>query len=132
MIEREIIWRLLTGPQSDTIRQIGLADSDLSLVSRAIGWIRDNYAEPMRIDDLARLSGMSASAISSALPSGNGHEPVAVSEADPAAGSPLAVGRHGPVTSQASVISSATTAPRNSTVSTGACSGPRQAKTPPA
>ena len=62
MIEREIIWRLLTGPQGDTVRQIGLADSDLSHVSRAIGWIRDNYAEPMRIDDLARLSGMSASA----------------------------------------------------------------------
>ena len=62
MIEREIIWRLLTGPQGTTIRQIGLADSDLSHVSRAIGWIRDNYAEPMRIDDLARLSGMSASA----------------------------------------------------------------------
>jgi transcriptional regulator GlxA family with amidase domain len=62
MIEREIIWRLLTGPQGGTIRQIGLADSDLSLVSRAIGWIRDNYTEPMRIDDLARLSGMSPSA----------------------------------------------------------------------
>lgn len=62
MLEREIIWRLLTGPQSDTIRQIGLADSDLSLVNRAIGWIRDNYAEPMRIDDLAQLSGMSPSA----------------------------------------------------------------------
>jgi AraC-like DNA-binding protein len=62
MIEREIIWRLLTGPQGGTIRQIGLADSDLSLVSRAIGWLRDNYPEPMRIDDLARLSGMSPSA----------------------------------------------------------------------
>ena len=62
MIEREIIWRLLTGPQGGTIRQIGLADSDLSHVSRAISWIRENYAEPMRIDDLARLSGMSPSA----------------------------------------------------------------------
>lgn len=54
--------RLLTGPQGGTTRQIGLADSDLSLVSRAIAWIRDNYAEPTRIDDLARLSGMSPSA----------------------------------------------------------------------
>jgi AraC-like DNA-binding protein len=62
MIEKEILWRALTGPQGDTVRQIGLADSDLSHVSRAIAWIRDNYAEPMRIDDLARLSGMSASA----------------------------------------------------------------------
>ena len=44
------------------MRQIGLADSGLSHVDRAIAWIRDNYAEPMRIDDLARLSGMSVSA----------------------------------------------------------------------
>jgi AraC-like DNA-binding protein len=62
LIENEILWRFLTGPQGDTLRQIGLADSDLTHVSRAIGWIRDNYAEPMRVDDLAGLSGMSASA----------------------------------------------------------------------
>jgi transcriptional regulator GlxA family with amidase domain len=59
---QEILWRALTGPLGDTVRQIGLADSDLSHVSRAIAWIRGNYAEPMRIDDLARLSGMSGSA----------------------------------------------------------------------
>lgn len=62
MIEREILWRLLTGPHGAMVRQIGLADSGLSHVSRAIHWIRDNYAEPMRIDDLARLAGMSPSA----------------------------------------------------------------------
>ena len=62
LIAQEILWRALTGPLGDTVRQIGLADSDLSHVSRAIAWIRDNYAEPMRIDDLARLSGMSTSA----------------------------------------------------------------------
>jgi AraC-like DNA-binding protein len=62
LVMQEMLWRLLTGPLGDTMRQIGLADSDLSHVSRAIAWIRDNYAEPMRIDDLARLSGMSVSA----------------------------------------------------------------------
>ncbi|MFC0447240.1 AraC family transcriptional regulator [Rhodococcus jostii] len=62
LIEREILWRLLTGPHGSTIRQIGIADSDLSHVSRAIHWIRDNYAAPMRIEDLARLSSMSVSA----------------------------------------------------------------------
>ncbi|WP_291416168.1 helix-turn-helix domain-containing protein [Actinophytocola sp.] len=31
-------------------------------MSRAIRWVRDNYAEPMRIEDLARLAGMSTSA----------------------------------------------------------------------
>jgi AraC-like DNA-binding protein len=62
LVEQEILWRLLTGPQGSVARQIGLADSELAHVSRAIGWIRDNYAEPLRIEDLARLSGMSASA----------------------------------------------------------------------
>jgi AraC-like DNA-binding protein len=62
MIEREILWRMLTGPHGGMIRQIGLADSGLTHVNRAIRWIRGNYAEPMRIEDLARLAGMSASA----------------------------------------------------------------------
>jgi AraC-like DNA-binding protein len=62
LIEREILWRLLTGPHGAMIRQIGLADSGLSHVGRSITWIRDNYAEPMRIADLARLAGMSESA----------------------------------------------------------------------
>ncbi|MEV0384784.1 AraC family transcriptional regulator [Nonomuraea sp. NPDC050643] len=62
LAEREILWRLLTGPHGGMIRQIGLADSSLTHVSRVIGWIRDHYAEPMRIEDLARLAGMSPSA----------------------------------------------------------------------
>ncbi len=56
LVEREILWRLLTGPFGDVIRQIGLPDSNLSHVNRAIGWIRDNYAERMRISDPARPS----------------------------------------------------------------------------
>lgn len=62
LIEREILWRLLTGPYGGVIRQIGLADSGLSYVNRAIRWIRDHYAEPMRIGDLAGSAGMSTSA----------------------------------------------------------------------
>ncbi len=62
LIEREILWRLLTSPLGGMIRQIGLAGSGLSHVSPAIRWIRDNYAEPMRVEDLARLAGMSPSA----------------------------------------------------------------------
>ncbi|GGJ91721.1 AraC family transcriptional regulator [Streptomyces camponoticapitis] len=62
LIEREILWRLLSGPHGGMIRQIGLPDSNLTHINRAVQWIRDNYAEPLRIDDLARLAGMSASA----------------------------------------------------------------------
>ena len=62
LVEREILWRLLTGPYAEVLRQIGLPDSGLTHVNRAIYWIRENYAAPMRIADLARLSGMSPSA----------------------------------------------------------------------
>lgn len=62
LLEQEILWRLLTGPQGDIVRQIGLADSALAHVNRAISWMRDNYAAPVRMEDLARMSGMSTSA----------------------------------------------------------------------
>lgn len=61
LYEREIIWRLLTGPQGRAVRQIGLADSRLTHVSRAIGWIRDHYAEAIRVEELAALASMSVS-----------------------------------------------------------------------
>jgi AraC-like DNA-binding protein len=62
MIEREILWRLINGPLGDSVRQIGLADSSLTYVSRAVRWITENYAKPFRVDDLARSCGMSTSA----------------------------------------------------------------------
>lgn len=62
MIEREILWRLVTGPQGALVRQIGLADSRLSHVGRAIRTLRERFADALRVDDLARMSGMSTSA----------------------------------------------------------------------
>ncbi|MFK4090089.1 AraC family transcriptional regulator N-terminal domain-containing protein [Kribbella sp. NPDC020789] len=61
MLKREIHWHLLTGDQGAAVRQLGLADSSLNHITRAARWIRDNYAEPFRVEDLARLSGMSPS-----------------------------------------------------------------------
>ncbi|MGO4449035.1 AraC family transcriptional regulator N-terminal domain-containing protein [Phyllobacterium sp. TAF24] len=62
MLEREIHWRLLNGEQASSVRQIGLADSRLSQINRAIRWIRAHYAEIFRIEDLADVAGMSVSA----------------------------------------------------------------------
>ncbi|MEU1273862.1 AraC family transcriptional regulator [Streptomyces sp. NPDC005799] len=62
LVTREILWRLITGDQGATVRQLGLADSSLSHVSRAVGWIREHFAEPFRVEDVARMSGMSVSA----------------------------------------------------------------------
>jgi AraC-like DNA-binding protein len=62
LVKREILWLLMTGEQGDTVRQLGLADSNLSHVARAVRWIRDNYTEPFRVEAVAQRSGMSASA----------------------------------------------------------------------
>ena len=62
MIEREILWRLITGPLGQSVRQIGLADSSLTHVSRAVRWISEHYDKPFRVEDLARSCGMSTSA----------------------------------------------------------------------
>jgi len=60
LIEREIVWRLLCGDHAGMVRQIGLADSRLARVGRAIRWIREHYAEPLPMDDLAKRVAMSA------------------------------------------------------------------------
>jgi AraC-like DNA-binding protein len=62
MIEREILWRLINGPLGQSVRQIGLADSSLTHVSRAVRWITEHYDKPFRVEDLARSCGMSTSA----------------------------------------------------------------------
>jgi AraC-like DNA-binding protein len=59
LIEREILYRLLCGPQGPMLRQIALADTRLSQIARAVAWIRENYQQPLRIDGLARLAAMS-------------------------------------------------------------------------
>ncbi len=61
MIEKEILWRLVTGEQGALVRQIGLADSRITQIGRAIRWIRDHHSDRLRVEDLARLSGMSVS-----------------------------------------------------------------------
>jgi AraC-like DNA-binding protein len=62
LVEREILWRLITGEQGAVVRQFGLADSSLTHVAQAVRWIREHYARSFRVEDVARLSGMSASA----------------------------------------------------------------------
>lgn len=61
-LEREILWRLLTGRHAAAVAQIGRADSELAHLGRAIAWLRTNFAEPVRIAELASRAGMSQSA----------------------------------------------------------------------
>lgn len=62
MIEREILFRALQGPHGDTLRQIARGDSRLSQVRRAIDWIRAHFTEPLHVEPLAAMAGMSVAA----------------------------------------------------------------------
>jgi AraC-like DNA-binding protein len=62
LVEREILYRLLSGEYGDRLRQIATADHRLVAVNRAISWLKRNYAAPFRIETVAREARMSPSA----------------------------------------------------------------------
>lgn len=62
LIRREILWRLIVGEQGAAVRQLGLADSSLSHIARAVRWIREHHASSFRVEDVAQSCGMSPSA----------------------------------------------------------------------
>jgi transcriptional regulator GlxA family with amidase domain len=76
---------LLTGPQGTTVRQIGLADSRLAHLARAIRWIRGHYNETLRVEKLAALATLSASSFHRHFPRGHLDDADSVPEADPPA-----------------------------------------------
>lgn len=61
LIEQEIFYRLLTGPSGARLINIATADSHGNRISRAIAWLRQNYARPLRVEDLADQVSMSVS-----------------------------------------------------------------------
>jgi AraC-like DNA-binding protein len=60
-ILKEIIYRLLAGPFGAMIAEMGMAGSRTQRISRAITHLKNRFTEPLRVTELARLSGMSAS-----------------------------------------------------------------------
>ncbi|WP_430390288.1 AraC family transcriptional regulator N-terminal domain-containing protein [Dyella sp. 20L07] len=63
LIERELLYRLLTGEQGARLVQLATSGTQSHQVSRAIDWLRRHYDEPLRIDELAGRVNMSASSL---------------------------------------------------------------------
>lgn len=63
LIEREILYRLLTGPHGAMLRYIASADSHLNQVTRAIAKIRGAFDTQLRVDEIAAAAGMSPSSL---------------------------------------------------------------------
>lgn len=61
LVERELVYRLLDGAHGALLRRIALTGSPGARIGRAIGWIREHHREPIRIERVARLAGMSPS-----------------------------------------------------------------------
>lgn len=63
LIMREILYRLLIGDQGARLLKIARDNSRTQRIANAIAWLKLHYAEPLRIEDLAREACMSASGL---------------------------------------------------------------------
>lgn len=60
---RELVYRLLRSEQGERLAQVARADSQAGRVLRGIAWLKTHFAEPLRVDDLARECCMSTSSL---------------------------------------------------------------------
>lgn len=63
LAERELLYRLLTGEQGMRLRHLTLAESQSGKIARAIGYLRRNMTQPLRIGTLAAEVNMSVSSL---------------------------------------------------------------------
>jgi AraC-like DNA-binding protein len=61
LITREIVYRLLMGEQGNRLRHLALLGGHTDCIAEAIGRLRREFNQPLRIDSLARELGMSVS-----------------------------------------------------------------------
>ena len=62
-IVREILYRVLQGEQGGQLRHLVLRDSSSHRIASITRFLNENYSERLSIDDIARVAGMSTSAL---------------------------------------------------------------------
>jgi AraC-like DNA-binding protein len=63
LIEREIMYRILRGPEGARLRAIATLGDQSHRTAKAIAWIKANYARPLRVEELAEVAGMAVSTL---------------------------------------------------------------------
>lgn len=63
LIEKELLYRLLTSGLGARLRHIAVAGSQTYRIARAIEWLRHHYTEPLRVETLAQQVNMSVSSL---------------------------------------------------------------------
>lgn len=61
LLQREIIYHLLRSPQGKHLRAIATLGEQSNRAARAIAWLLENYARPLRVEELAALAQMGVS-----------------------------------------------------------------------
>jgi AraC-like DNA-binding protein len=62
-IQREIVYRLLRGPQGDRLRAIATSGDQSHRTAKAIAWLRVNFNKPLRVEELAEMARMGTSTL---------------------------------------------------------------------
>jgi AraC-like DNA-binding protein len=62
-VEREIMYRILRGPEGARLRAIATLGDQSHRTAKAIAWIKANYTSPLRVEELARIAGMAVSTL---------------------------------------------------------------------
>src|SRR5205809_7700640 len=63
LIQREIIYRILRGPAGARLRAMATLGDQSQRAAKAIARVGQNYAQPLRVEDLATIAGMADSAL---------------------------------------------------------------------
>src|SRR5579883_491527 len=63
LITREIIYRLLRGEQGSRLRHLAALGGSTTHIARAVARLRQDFDQPLRIEDLAQELGMSVSSL---------------------------------------------------------------------
>lgn len=63
LIQREIVYRLLQGPQGERLRAIATLGDQSHRTAKAIAWLRANYTRPLRVEELADVARMGMSTL---------------------------------------------------------------------
>jgi hypothetical protein len=61
LIQREIVVRLLMGPHAPQLLQLVATGSPSQQIAKSVAWIKQNFAQPLSMDDLAASAHMSPS-----------------------------------------------------------------------
>src|SRR5579864_8726235 len=63
LLQREIVYRLLQGPQGDRLRSVATLGDQSNRTAKAVTWLSENFQKTLNVNELASMAGMSRSTL---------------------------------------------------------------------